>query len=110
MISTAIIILILSFYGFYHTSKKARIQSVFGIEDRLQKKVKLTKIMSSILLIISLALFITYFGIGVGTLLFFITLMTIGSLFILLYPLNLINYKSLFLLSAIIFLLEFLTF
>ena len=110
MITTTIIVLFLSFYGFYHTSKKVKIQSIFGIENWIQKNVKLTKFLAFGLLILSLILFIIHFGVGVGTLLFFIALMTIGSLFTILYPLNLINYKSLLLLVVIMLSLEFLTF
>ncbi|ULC59006.1 hypothetical protein MBM09_13955 [Flaviramulus sp. BrNp1-15] len=110
MISIALLILFLSFYIFYNTSKKVKIQSVFGVENWFQKHIKPSKFIALILLVLALILFINHFGIGVGTLLYFIALMTIGSLVILLYPLNLINYKSLILLIIFMFSFEFITF
>ena len=108
MISVAILILFSSFYAFYNTSKKVRFQSLFGVEHWIHKNEKPSKIIAFTLLILALVLFIGYFGFGSGTLLFFIALMTIGSLIILLQPLNLINLKTLIISAIFLLSLEFL--
>lgn len=110
MASLAFIILFTAFYMFYCTSKKATIILNFGIENWVKRNTKPAKIIGLLLLIIAISLYAHYFGIGVGILLFFIVLMTLGSLIIILSPLKLLNIKTTLLLFAALVVIEFLAF
>tara|TARA_R110002051_G_scaffold316698_1_gene396665 strand:+ start:3619 stop:3951 length:333 start_codon:yes stop_codon:yes gene_type:complete len=92
MISIAILFIFLSFYMFYNTSKRAVKHIGFGFEKKLSDYNEQTKIGGAFFCICSLILFIISFGLGSGFLLFFIVLMTSGSLIVLLTPLRFITY------------------
>ena len=106
MVSITIFIVFISFYFFYNTSKKTVKHNYKKLENWIDENIQLTKIIATILLIISLILNIYVFGFGAGSLLFFILFMTIGSLIITLTPLKLIRYKSALLLFIISLLFE----
>lgn len=94
MISFAILLLFFSFYLFFNTSKRASRSDIFGFENYVFKHPELGKGLGLFLLILSLVLHLAYFGVASGTLLFFINLMTIGSLIIVLVQLKIVNYKN----------------
>lgn len=102
MITITSSILFLAFYALYYTSKRVPLSYTLSFEKWMQKNQKSTKISGIILLITAYFLWIYTTGLGVGTLLFAIELMTIGSLIILLKPLKFIGIKSLFFLFIII--------
>lgn len=108
MISSVIIILTLAFYFFYNTSERSVKSHVLGFEKWIQKKKGLAKTTGMVMLIIAYLILLFYYGIGTGTLLFFIILMTFGSLIILLTPLKMINYKNLLLVVLFSLCVEFL--
>lgn len=110
MVSITIFIVFISFYFFYNTSKKTVKHNYNKLENWIDENIQLTKIIATILLIISLILNIYVFGFGAGSLLFFILFMTIGSLIIILTPLKLIRYKSALLLFIISLLFELIIF
>jgi len=78
-----------------------------GFEKWMQKNPKQTKITGLLLLLLAYSLWLFTQSLCCGTLMFFIQLMTIGSLIIILKPLKKINSKALLLLFLIIALLEF---
>ncbi|MEO9571717.1 MAG: hypothetical protein ABJH82_01475 [Polaribacter sp.] len=94
MISITIFIVFISFYLFYKTSKKTVKHSPKKLDKWIVKNNPFTKIIASILLLISIIANIYLFGFTSGFLLFFILLMTVGSLIIMIAPLKLIQYKS----------------
>ncbi len=94
MVSIATFIVFISFYLFYNTSKKTLKYNFYKLDSCIDENILLTKIIATILLIISIVLNIYLYGFGAGSLLFFILFMTIGSLIIIATPLKLISYKS----------------
>ncbi|WP_066225161.1 hypothetical protein [Formosa haliotis] len=108
MITIAILILVLAFYMLYTTSEKMPSDAVFGIEKHIVEHRKPSKLLAVILLIVSLIVFIIQLGKGSGTFMFFISLMTFGSLIVLLVPLKLVHFKSVVLFAVLSFCIEFL--
>ena len=107
MITIASLIVFLAFYTLYYTSKKATLSYDLGFEKWMQNKPKQTKIIGLGLLTLAYSAWFFTYAFCCGTLLFFIQLMTIGSLIIILTPLKKINIKIVFLLFTIIAVLEF---
>ena len=110
MISTILLILFLSFYVLYNTSKKVAIYPHLKIENLVQQHSKIAKLIGLVFLLITLYLMIQILGGASGTLIFFIALMTIGSIIILLAPLKYITYKNLALFFVLSICIEFLLF
>ena len=106
MISIISIILFLGFYTLYNTSKRAQLYDTFKIKKWFQKNELFGKIFGLTLLLISLILLINTNGITSGILIWFIMLMTIGSLIIIIAPFRIINYKTLLICFSAIFILE----
>ena len=96
MVSITIFIVFISFYLFYKTSKKTVKHNPKKLDEWIVKNNQFTKIIASILLLNSIIANIYLFGFASGFLFFFILLMTIGSLIIIVAPLKLIRYKSVF--------------
>lgn len=107
MITLASLIVFLAFYSLYYTSKRATLSYDLGFEKWMQKNPKQTKVTGLILLMLAYFLWLYTQSICCGTLMFFIQLMTIGSLIIILTPLKKINGKAVFLLFLIVALFEF---
>ncbi|MCM5661418.1 DUF3325 family protein [Galbibacter mesophilus] len=93
MISLIIFLIFIGFYALYNSSKRAALNTS-KIEVWLQKNLKISKVTAILLLSISLVLSIFENGFASGTLLWFILLMTLGSLTILLAPLKIMSYKT----------------
>ncbi|TYP98144.1 hypothetical protein C7447_103314 [Tenacibaculum adriaticum] len=110
MISTILLVLFLGFYVLYSTSKKVTIDPHFRIENIIQQNTKTAKLIGLVFLLITLYLMIQILGVASGTLIFFIALMTIGSIIILLAPLKYITYKNLALFFVLSICIEFLLF
>ena len=100
----------LGFYLSYCTSKKTKNVTILGFEYWAENNQTISKAVAMALLIIALAMAIVYLGWGAGMLLFFICIMTIGSLVILLTPLQLINRPSIAIFSIGFILAEILFF
>lgn len=94
MVSFAFLVLFFAFYVLYNTSQKVQIVPRFGFEPNIQRYIKPYKIVGLMLLVVSMIAFSILFGLGSGILFFFIGLMTIASLIVILYPLNLITIKT----------------
>jgi len=107
MITIATLIVFLAFYTLYYTSKRAVLSYDLGFEKWMQKNPKQTKITGLILLLLAYSLWLFTQSLCCGTLMFFIQLMTIGSLIIILMPLKKVSSKVILLLFIIAALLEF---
>lgn len=108
MISSVIIILTLAFYLFYNTSERSVKNHVLGFEEWVQEKKGLAKITGLCMFTIAYLILSHFFGLGTGSLLFFIILMTLGSMIIVLTPLKMVNYKNLLLVVLFSLCIEFL--
>ncbi|RKR09971.1 hypothetical protein C8C83_1634 [Flavobacterium sp. 90] len=106
MITIASLIVFLAFYTLYYTSKRAVLSYDLGFEKWMKKNPKQTKITGLALLIAAYAIWLFNQSFGCGTLMFFIQLMTIGSLIIILKPLKKVNSKMLLAIVIIAALLE----
>lgn len=95
MFSITSIILFLGFYTLYNTSKKASLYTTFKMEKWFHRNENSGKIIGVLLLLIPFIILIPYRGLGSGILIWFILLMTIGSLTIIITPIKIINYKTL---------------
>lgn len=83
----ALIVLTVSFYMLYNTSKRAGLRrDIFS--TWLQQHMLFSKITGLILLFVSFSTLIATEGLGVGIFIGFLALMTFGSLIILLVPLK----------------------
>ncbi|MWB95912.1 hypothetical protein GON26_16215 [Flavobacterium sp. GA093] len=107
MITIASLIVFLAFYTLYYTSKRATLSYDLGFEKWMQKNPRQTKLTGLGLLLLAYTTWLFAHALCCGTLLFFIQLMTIGSLIIILAPLKKVNIKIVFLLFVIVALLEF---
>jgi hypothetical protein len=107
MITIASLIVFLAFYTLYYTSKRAVLTYDLGFEKWMKNNPRQTKITGLSLLLLAYAFWLFTQSLGCGTLMFFIQLMTVGSLIILLTPLKKVNSKALLLLFIGIALLEF---
>ncbi|UUF15793.1 MULTISPECIES: hypothetical protein [Flavobacterium] len=106
MITIASLIVFLAFYTLYYTSKRAALSYDFGFEKWMKKNPKQTKITGLTLLVAAYAIWLFTQSLGSGTLMFFIQLMTIGSLIIILRPLKKVNSKALLTILILVALLE----
>lgn len=105
MITIAGLFVFISFYMFYYTSRKALLSYDYGFEKWMNNNPGPTKISGLAVLLLAYSLLLFTKALGTGTLLFFIQLMTIGSLIVILSPLKVINSKAvaiLFIVSALI--------
>ncbi|TDP03957.1 hypothetical protein [Flavobacterium sp. 245] len=107
MITIASFIVFLAFYTLYYTSKRAVLSYDLGFEKWMQRNPKQTKITGLILLSSAYAMWLITKSLCCGTLMFFIQLMTVGSLIIILTPLKKVNSKALLVLLIFIAILEF---
>ena len=106
MISILIIHLFFTFYIFYFTTKRIKIDSSLGFEKKIQTHPSPAKKIGLMLLITSFIISINQLGFCVGILFNIIGFMTIGGLIILLTPLQLINYKNISMVFILFFLIE----
>ncbi|RZJ52428.1 MAG: hypothetical protein EOO44_11815 [Flavobacterium sp.] len=107
MITIASLFVFISFYLFYYTSKRAVLSYDYGFEKWMNNNPKQTKITGLVFLLLAYSFWLFTNALGSGTLLFFIQLMTIGSLIIILTPLKVINSKSVLVIFILAGLLEF---
>ena len=107
MITIATLVVFLAFYTLYYTSKRAVLSYDLGFEKWMQKNPKQTKIAGLVLLLLAYTLWLFTQSLCCGTLMFFIQLITIGSLIIILMPLKKVSSKAILLLFVIAALLEF---
>jgi hypothetical protein len=107
MITIASLIVFIAFYTLYYTSKRAVLSYDLGFEKWMQRNPKQTKITGLILLAAAYTMWLFTKSVCCGTLMFFIQLMTVGSLIIVLTPLKKVNNKALLALLVIIAILEF---
>jgi len=109
MITLGALLAFLGFLACYNTSQKAVLTGETKAELWLQNHVSNSRILGLSLFIASLILFCMIKGIGAGTFVFFVMLMTFGSLIVILSPLKILNLKTgaiLFLIALIIELLN----
>ena len=95
----------IGFYALYTTSKKADIQRVLFVEFRLQNNPTVAKAIGLSINFVALIISMAYMGVASGTFLFFVILMTVGSLVVLIAPLRYVAYQTvsvLFLLALFI--------
>ncbi|SNR23924.1 hypothetical protein [Flavobacterium sp. ov086] len=106
MITIASLIVFLAFYTLYYTSKRAVLSYDLGFEKWMKNNPKQTKITGLVLLAGAYTIWLFTQSFGCGTLMFFIQLMTIGSLIIILAPLKKVNSKVLLAILIMAVLLE----
>lgn len=109
MTTLTILLIFFGSFAFYNTSKKAELQQKSSVEKSLQNNTKQAKIIGLILVAIALIIAIKKFDITSGILFWLVTLMTVISLIIVLYPLRKFNYKYVLILFVILFFIEILT-
>ncbi|MFB9109218.1 hypothetical protein [Flavobacterium gyeonganense] len=106
MVTIASLFVFLAFYTLYYTSKRAVLSYDLGFEKWMQKNPKQTKITGLLLLTTAYFFWLFTESLCCGTLLFFIQLMTIGSLIVILTPLKKINKITLLIFFITAILLE----
>ncbi|MEN7548794.1 hypothetical protein AAG747_12810 [Rapidithrix thailandica] len=104
MVTIIFFIAFLGFYVFYNTSKKADLNRSGKLELWVQNHLQYSKYIGSFLLIVTLVVSIIHFGVGSGIFAFFVTLMTVGSLIIVLSPLQYVTIR----IVSVVFLLSLL--
>ena len=107
MITIASLIVFLAFYTLYYTSKRATLSYDLGFEKWMKNNPKPTKITGLILLLLAYSMWLFTKSLCCGTLMFFIQLMTIGSLIIILAPLKKISRFAIMAIFIIVAILEF---
>ncbi|MFW0737535.1 MULTISPECIES: hypothetical protein [unclassified Flavobacterium] len=107
MITIASLIVFLAFYTLYYTSKRAALSYDLGFEKWMKSNPKPTKILGLGLLLLAYALWLFTQSLCCGTFMFFIQLMTIGSLIIILAPLKKISRYAILAFFILAALLEF---
>lgn len=106
MTTLIVLITFTGFYLFYNTSKKADLNRSDILEIWVQDHHQVSKYIGCLLFIVAVVLSILYFGVGSGIFSFFVILMTVGSLIVLLSPLQYVNYKTVSLVFLFSILLE----
>lgn len=107
MITIASLIVFLAFYTLYYTSKRATLSYDLGFEKWMKNNPKPTKITGLILLLLAYSMWLFTKSLCCGTLMFFIQLMTIGSLIIILAPLKKISRFAIVAIFILVAILEF---
>lgn len=100
MISIVSFLIFIGFYALYYTSKKTYVSYDKGFEQWIKKNTRSTKYFGLLLLLSAFFVLLLEQAIGSGTLIYFILLMTIGSLIIILSPLKIIKPSFVFILFA----------
>ncbi|MDC6366715.1 MULTISPECIES: hypothetical protein [Flavobacteriaceae] len=95
MITGIAFLIFISFYLLYATSQKMAFVGVLGFEKWVNNHIKPSKYIGLALMVLALILSCWLWGLGAGTLTFFILLMTFSSLIVLLAPLRVLGYKTL---------------
>ncbi|WP_371743299.1 DUF3325 family protein [Pseudozobellia sp. WGM2] len=102
---------ILIFVGFflnYVASMKMKLDSFIGLYKRVGQRRGSFKMVGLTFLILALAICINQLGYGSGVFIYFILLMTLGSLIVLLAPLKLIRPIPIFIFIALVIITEIL--
>ena len=107
MITIASLIVFLAFYTLYYTSKRATLSYDLGFEKWMKNNPKPTKITGLVLLFLAYSMWLFTQSLCCGTLMFFIQLMTIGSLIIILAPLKKISRFAIVAIFILVAILEF---
>lgn len=95
MVTLILALTFIAFYLLYGISKKMGLVDELGLTKWSAEHRKASKFASLALMLFSLGLSCHYWGLGSGTLTFFILLTTVASLTILLTPLRLLNHHFL---------------
>ena len=105
MVTLSFFLTFLGFYMFYNTSQRAKLNRTNGLEIWVQDHHQPAKYTGGFLFLVALILCILHVGVGSGIFSFLVMLMTVGSLIILLSPLQYINFRTVsgvFLLSILL--------
>lgn len=101
-------LIFIGFYFNYATSKKMKLDSFIGFHKGFDQRRGSFKMVGLTFLILALAICINQLGYGSGVFIYFILLMTLGSLIVLLAPLKLIRPIPIFIFIALAILTEIL--
>jgi len=102
--------LLFTFFGVYlhrASSAKVNIKEELIYSDKLQKLGKFIPVLSLCSFLIAILSLIQFNGIATGIIIFTLIAMSLGSLIILLAPLNLIKFKQLIVLNLSLIALEY---
>ena len=94
MITIGALLAFLGFFAGYNTSQKAVLTGNSKIEIWLRQNAPNSRAAGLLLLIAGLVVLVMSKGIGAGTFVFFVMLMTFGSLIVLLSPLRIVTLKT----------------
>jgi hypothetical protein len=107
MISIVSFLIFIGFYILYYTSQKTYVSYDRRFEKWIRKNSQPAKYLGLLILSTAFTLLLLEKAIGSGTLLFFILLMTIGSLIIILSPLKIIKPQFVLILFAMATFIEY---
>ena len=93
MMTLIIALSFLGFYSLYNGSQKADLRQSLLVEIWLQDKPVIAKAVGLSLNFVALITSMWAYGAGSGIFLFFVVLMTVGSLVVLIAPLKFVDYK-----------------
>lgn len=110
MATLSILLALLGFYFFYLTSEKSTRGNALKIEHWIQRNPTPARCIGVMLMATALSVSIDAFGVGAGILTFSIVLMMLGSLVIVLAPLNMPGYRVISIVFACSFILEIILF
>lgn len=88
----------LSCYLLYSSSKRIAVATNLKFQSLLQKKSKISKLLGLAVLTSGILVAIDSFGLGAGIFTVILAMMVLWSLLVLLVPLQIVNYKHIFLL------------
>lgn len=108
MITLSVLLVFVGFFVLYLGSKRMELNFNRPIVHWVQRQEINSKGAGVALFLLAGLLSVQIWGLGAGLLFFFVQLMTIGSLIVIITPLNELNYKFLISLVVISFILEFL--
>ncbi|MBU2913260.1 MULTISPECIES: hypothetical protein [Reichenbachiella] len=106
MVTLTVILVAIGFYFFYQTSERAYPSRTLRVERWMYMKQQPAKSLGAICLITAIFPAIAHWGAVAGVLFFLVTLMTVGSLIVLLTPLRIIGYRSLAVVALVSLLIE----
>lgn len=106
MITLSVLLVFIGFLALYLGSKRLELNFDWPIISWVRRQNINTKGAGVALFLMAALLSIQLWGVAAGILFFFIQLMTIGSLIVLLMPLQVLNYKFIMTLVVISFFIE----
>jgi len=106
MISTLFLVILFSFEAFYLTSKQYKPVNPSAFTEKVRKSKKAFRIGASLILLVAIFAFITWYGMASGIFAAIVTLMAAASLIVILQPFAYLKLNGVALIYVVILLLE----